>query len=259
MKRLVTIALALLLAVIGTGAVLAYVSGANARAVAGLKAVTVLVAQQEIPSGTSAGAAQQDGSLRAEKLPEESLPPDAVGSITADLSSLVMSSDVMPGQVLLRSMLVAFVQASIGLAIPPGMVAVTIPLCLPQAVAGYIHAGSQVAVFDTVSSKSLSSQESCSASGQSQQVQASGIVQVRVVLPEVQVLSVGTAGSGQGGSSGIGAGSQPQSSVLVTLAVDQAEAEQVILLTETGLPYLALLTPASRIGLDTAPEPLFQP
>jgi pilus assembly protein CpaB len=258
-RRKLTIVIALLLAVAGTSAVLAYVGGANARAMAGLKAVIVLVAQQQIPAGTSADAAWQDGSLRGEKLPAQSVSPDAIGSITADLGSLVMSSDVMPGQVLLRSMLVPAAQVSGGLAIPGGMVAVTIPLCLPQAVAGYVHAGSQIAIFDTVSSQSMSAQGSCSQSGGSHGAQVSGNVQTHVVLPRVEVLSVGTGGSGQGGSSsGSGAGSQSQGGVLVTLAVDQADAERVIQLTETGLPYLALLTPSSQTGFDTSSPPLFQ-
>jgi pilus assembly protein CpaB len=150
-RRMLSIAVALLLAVFGTGAVLAYINGANARAITGLKAVSVLVAQQEIPAGTSVAAAQQAGSLRAETMPARSVSADAVSTITADLRPLVMSADVQPGQVLLRLMLVAAAQVSGGLAIPGSMVAVTIPLCLPQAVAGYVHAGSQVAIFDTVS------------------------------------------------------------------------------------------------------------
>jgi pilus assembly protein CpaB len=259
-RRVLAIAMALLLAVIGTGAVLAYVNRATARAMAGLKAVNVLVAQQQIPAGTPVGVAWQDGSLREETLPARSVSPDAIGSITADLGSLVMSSVVMPGQVLLRQMLVPAAQVSGGLAIPGSMVAVTIPLCLPEAVAGYVHAGSQVAIFDTFSSQSLSSSESCSQSGVSRQGQASGTVETRVVLPRVLVLAVGgPSSSGQGGSgSGLGAGSQSQGGVLVTLAVDQADAERVIELTETGLPYLALLTPASQTGFDTGSQPLFR-
>ena len=258
-RRALAIAFALLLAVIGTAAVLAYVSHVNARALAGLKPVTVLVAQQEIPAGTPAGTAWQDGSLREETLPAQSVSTEAIGSITADLGSLVMSSDVMPGQVLLRPMLVPVAQVSGGLAIPGSMVAVTIPLCISEAVAGYVHAGSQVAIFDTFSSQSLSSSESCSQSGESHQGQASGTVETRVVLPRVMVLAVGSPGSGQGGStSGLNAGSQSQGGVLVTLAVDQADAERVIQLTETGLPYLALLTPASQTGFDTGSQPLFQ-
>jgi pilus assembly protein CpaB len=254
-RRVLTIALALVLAIAGSGVVLAYVKGANARAVAGLKAVTVLVAQKEIPAGTSAGAAWQDGLLRGETLPAQSVPTEAVGSITADLDSLVMSSEIMPGQVLLRPMLVRAAQASGGLAIPAGMVAVTIPLCLPQAVAGYVQAGSQVAIFDTVSSQSMAPQQSCSQLGQVRQAQPSG--QTRIVLPKVQVLAMSGGTSGQGGS-GTGAGNQTQGSVLVTLAVDQADAERVIQVAETGLPYLALLTPDSQTGFDTTTQSLFQ-
>jgi pilus assembly protein CpaB len=251
-RRVLTISLALVLAIAGSGVVLAYVKGANARAVAGLKAVTVLVAQKEIPAGTSAGAAWQDGLLRGETLPAQSVPTEAVGSITADLDSLVMSSEIMPGQVLLRPMLVRAAQASGGLAIPAGMVAVTIPLCLPQAVAGYVQAGSQVAIFDTVSSQSMAPQQSCSQLGQVRQAQPSG--QTRIVLPKVQVLAMSGGTSG----SGTGAGNQTQGSVLVTLAVDQADAERVIQVAETGLPYLALLTPNSQTGFDTTTQSLFQ-
>ena len=252
-RRVLTISLALVLAIAGTGLVLAYVKGANARAVAGLKAVTVLVAQREIPAGTTADAAWQDGSLRGETLPAQSVSAGAVSSITADLGSLVMSSDIMPGQVLLRVMLVRAAQTSGGLAIPAGMVAVTIPLCLPQAVAGYVQAGSQVAIFDTVSSQPMNPQQSCSQLGQVRQAQASG--QTRMLLPKVQVLALGT---GSSGGSGTGATSQAQGTVLVTLAVDQADAERVIQVAETGLPYLALLTPDSQTGFDTTTQPLFQ-
>jgi len=252
-RRVLTIALALVLAIAGTGLVLAYVKGANARAVAGLKAVTVLVAQREIPAGTSAGVAWQDGSLRGETLPAQSVSAGAVSSITADLGSLVMSSDIMPGQVLLRVMLVRAAQTSGGLAIPAGLVAVTIPLCLPQAVAGYVQAGSQVAIFDTVSSQPMNPQQSCSQLGQVRQAEASG--QTRMLLPKVAVLALGT---GSSGGSGTGATSQAQGSVLVTLAVDQADAERVIQVAETGLPYLALLTPDSQTGFDTTTQPLFQ-
>jgi pilus assembly protein CpaB len=248
--RAVSIALALLLAVIGTGAVAAYVSRASARAVSGLKAVTVLVAQQQIPADTPAATAWQDGSLRAEQLPAQSVSSDAIGSITAGLGSLVTSTEVMPGQVLLRPMLVPAAQVSGGLAIPGSMVAVTIPLCLPQAVAGYVRAGSQVAIFDTFSTGSGSSSGSSCSSGGSISGQAGGTIETRVVLPRVQVLAVGAASQGSG--------SQSQSSVLVTLAVDQSDAERVIQLTETGLPYLALLTPASQTGFDIGSQSLFQ-
>ena len=160
-RRVLTVTLALLLAVLGTVGVLAYVHGANARAVAGVKAVPALVAQQPIPAGTSASTAVHEGLLASQQLPASSVPSDAVRSITPDISSLVMSANVQAGQLLLRPMLVTAAQATGAgtLATPKGMVAVTIPLCLPEAVAGYVQPGSQVAVFDTYSTTKLSVQE----------------------------------------------------------------------------------------------------
>ena len=152
--RGLTIALAVLLAVLGTVGVLAYVSHANSRAIAGQKAVTVVIAKKLIPSGTSAAVAQRQGLLGSETLPAASVPADAVTALTADLGGLVTSADVQPGQLLLRPMLVAQSQATSNLAIPPGMVAVSILFCLPEAVAGNVRAGSQVAVFDTIASGS---------------------------------------------------------------------------------------------------------
>ncbi len=146
---MLTITLAALLAVLGTGLVLAYVHKANTRAIEGMQAVNVIVAKTTIPSGTSAGAAMRDGMLTSQKLPASSVPDDAVHSITPDLDPLVTSASMQSGQLLLRPTLVRAAQTTGGVAIPPGMVAVTVQLCVQEAVAGYVHAGSNVAVFDT--------------------------------------------------------------------------------------------------------------
>ncbi len=193
-RRVLTVTLALVLAVLGTVGVLAYVHRADARAIAGMKAIPTLVAQQPIPAGTSATTALHEGLLASQQLPASSVPSDAVRSITPDISSLVMSANVQAGQLLLRPMLVTAAQATGAgtLATPKGMVAVTIPLCLPEAVAGYVQPGSQVAVFDTYSTTKLSVQENCSGTSQMHQSSAQGAVLTRVVLPRVLVLSVGS-------------------------------------------------------------------
>jgi pilus assembly protein CpaB len=259
-RRVLTVVLALLLAVVGTGAVLAYVRQADQRALAGQKAVSVLVAGRLIPSGTAAGTALRDGLLASQELPAASVPPDALRSIPGNLSGLVLSANLQPGQLLLRPMLVTAVQVShSGLAIPPGMVAITINLCLPEAVAGNVHAGSEVEVFDTSSGggSSLTGSSGCSPPQEQQ-----GGAQTRVLLPKVQVLSVGQAtASGQSGTaaaqstSGTSSSSSSSSDVLVTVAVSQANAERLILVTQTGLPYLALLADSSQTSVDTALAP----
>ena len=250
----------MLLAVLGTGGVLAYVRQADNRALAGQKAVSVLVAGKLIPSGTTAAAAWRDGLLTSQKLPAAALPADAMSSIPPGLGALVLSADVQRGQLLLRPMLVTAAQVTSGLPIPAGMVAVTVNLCMPEAVAGYVKAGSEVEVFSTYGPRAtaLTAQPNCSPPHEQQDY---GDIHIRMVLPRVQVLSVGPAtastsgssasGSSASGSSASGSSSASSADMLVTVAVSQASAGRLILLTETGLPYLALLTGASGTSVDT--------
>lgn len=263
-RRILTIALAILLAVIGTGAVLIYVKQADKRAIAGQKAVTALVATQQIPAGTTAAAALNGGMLSSEELPAASVPTDAVRSITPDLSHLVLSGDLPSGQLLLRPMLVTAVQAASGLPIPSGKVAVTIQLCLQRAVANYVRAGSQIAVFNTFYKAPAGSvTTSCTGTNFSKGAKA---LHTRLVLNDVQVLSVGP-GTAAGPTSSSGSSSvtstafsqtttaSNQTVVLVTVAVDQADAERLIELAEAGIPYLALVSSTS----GTRPDITFKP
>jgi pilus assembly protein CpaB len=267
-RRILTIVLAIVLAVIGTGAVLIYAKGADQRAISGQKAVTVLVATQQIPAGTIARTALADGMLSRQKLPASSVPADAVRTLTADLKSLVASANIAPGELLLRPMLVTAVASTSGVPIPSGMMAVTIALCVPEAVARYVYPGSQVALFDTfITSGSISAQWTCG----SKSIQGNDKTKIvtRIVLPRVKVLSVteaaATQSAGQVTSTAFGQSSSgstdqaTQNQVLVTLAVNQNDAERVINLAESGLPYLALLTKSSVTGSDQRNLALFPP
>jgi pilus assembly protein CpaB len=254
-RRGLTIALAVLLAVLGTAGVLAYVKHANARALAGQKAVSVLIAKSLIPAGTSAASAQQQGLLSTETLPAASVPADALTAVTPDVSALVTDSDLQPGQLLLRPMLVTSAQVTNGFAIPSGMIAVSILFCVPEAVAGNVHTGSQVAVFDTVVSgnSAVTAQPACN--GPHQWVPGD-TANTKLILPNVTVLSVGPASAnGQGGSQSGGSSSNSssnsQNSELVTVAVSQHDAARLIQLTEDGLPYLALVNASSGLSATT--------
>jgi pilus assembly protein CpaB len=241
-RRALTIALAVLLAVLGTGGVLAYVNKANARALAGQQAVTVLIARQVIPAGTSAADAQAKGLLGTERLPSSSVPADALTAITPAVSALVTDADVQPGQLLLRAMLVSSLQSSNGLGIPHGMFALAIQFCVPEAVAGNLHPGSQVAVFETTAdgNANITGQAACSGA---HAFTGGQHFRTGLVLPKVKVLAVGQGTGGQGGSTSASTSStgSGQNVGLITVAVNQAQASQLIQLSENGLPYLALL------------------
>jgi pilus assembly protein CpaB len=261
-RRVLTIALAVALAVLGTVAVLVYVNQADARAVAGQQAVTVLVANETIPSGTKASDAMS--SLRKETLPASSVSSDAVAEITADQDSLVTSTNLSSGQLLLKSMLVPAEQASGALAIPKGKVAVTITLCKAEMVAGNVRVGSQVTVFGTVvagGNSEPTAQPNCTGQHK-QQVSGKGIGNTRVVIPKVQVLAIGPAPSAtsedDSKTNNAAVGSSTQNDMtLVTFAVNQDDAERLILLTQTGLPSLAVHGPDAEIKPDDHIVPQF--
>jgi pilus assembly protein CpaB len=259
-RRVLAVALAVLLALIGIVAVLTYVHKANERAIAGLKAVTVLAASQPIPAGTSASAAQSGGLLTSEKLPLSSVPSGYLSSVTPDIAHLVTSSPMQPGQLLLRPMLVSAGHVTGTLAIPQNMMAVSVELCLQAEVAGYVQQGTHVAVFETYGAGGGQSlQQSCDAT---RQAQGGAKTYTRIVLPDVQVLSVAQGpGSSQGSTAGSGTvqvnagASSPgaQGAVFVTFAVTPAQAQRLILVAQAGLPYLAMLGTNSAIAPTLAP------
>jgi pilus assembly protein CpaB len=213
-----------------------------------------MVAQRLIPAGTTASAAVQEGLLASQRLPASAVPNDAVRVLTSSLSPLVLSGDVQPGELLLRTALVSRsagvnTNAS-GLSIPAREVAVSLPFCLTAAVAGKVQAGSQVAVFDTYATSARTNVgQNCGGSSSTQpDINA---INTQVVLPRVSVISVS---SSSGGRSSAGTGAE-----LVTFAVSQADAQRLITLSQVGIPYLALLTPSSETGFSAAIPPLFQP
>jgi pilus assembly protein CpaB len=268
--RILTITLAAVLGVLGVVAVFGYVRQADTRAVNGVKAETVMVATAQIPAGTSLNKAQHDNLLSSEKVPAASLSTPAVQSVTTANGRLVVRGPVAQGQVLLQNMLgsTASTTASGSFAVPPGMIAVTVNICIGEAVGSYLTPGSDVAVFDTVAGNGSQVQRSCETQHQilnSGQI-ARGAAATMLVLPKAEVLAVGQSPTAQSTATGssVTVSTDPASSssadgqVLVTLAVNQADAERLILINEVGMPYLALLGPQATMT-HAPPVNLFQP
>jgi pilus assembly protein CpaB len=255
--RVLTITLAAVLALVGVVAVTAYVRQANERAMNGQKPVTVYWAKAPIAAGTSLSAANKAGLLATETEPASSFSTAAVESVTA-AKGKVLTGAVPEGQVLLQNMLgsASSVTSSGGFIVPSGDVAVSVDMCVPEDVADYVNPGSDVAVFDTLvllpsgqqMTPSCSSGHPASSSGV---VTNTSLASSVLVLPSVEVLAVGQNPGSQSTSGSSGTATDPASSssgdVLVTFAVNQNEAQQLILLQEIGIPYLALL------GQNTAP------
>jgi pilus assembly protein CpaB len=233
-RSILLVGLAVLLAAIGALSVLYYVRQADARAVAGKEAVRVLVAADRVPAGTTAGAARSAGLFMAEPMPAESVPADALGGIGPDIAALVAGADIQPGQLVLRSLFVAKSPSTTGLPIPDGKVAVTVALGVTQQVAGYVRAGSTVAVFDT--------------RGGGITPNSSGVATTGVLLAKVGVLAVGPApAGGPPTTKSTSDGASTNAQVMLTFAVDTAQAERLILASQTGSLHLALLTDRAAV------------
>lgn len=242
-SRVLLLAIALVLAAFGAIAVLSYVNGADSRAVKGKRPVNVLVAKSLIPAGTM-GARLRTGSLLEQvRMPAETVPPDALGSIDAGLDQLALTAELQPRQLVLRGMFGKPAGSTGGLSIPEGKLAVTVPVTVPGGVAGHVQPGTQVAIFD---SYNLLEGKNVPAGDKLAEQHAYNRA-TKVLLPRIQVLSVG-ARKEQGAEDGKKKADNPSGdTMLVTVAVGQGEAEKLVHGTQTGSLYLALLTDSTDV------------
>ena len=94
-RRIVLIVAAVLLALAGTAALWQYVSGADARALAGKEAVDVLVAADAIPAGMDFEEAQRQGLVETVGFPRSAVPVGAFAD-TGQATGLVSSRAIEP-------------------------------------------------------------------------------------------------------------------------------------------------------------------
>lgn len=224
------LALALLVALFGTGAVFAYVSKVNSRAEASLSPVTVLVAKQQIPSGTTLHDADSRKLVTTTALPAKAVPAGALTSV-GDVGDLSALADIYPGEVLLRPKF-GQGQTTGALAIPDGTMAMSVELSDPARVGGFVVPGSQVAIFDTYSADTS----------------GNGPKTTRMLLPRVPVLGVGATSTQQGKTVSAGKNDKPVASTVLTVAVGRDDAQRLAHAAQTGQLYFALLSKSSNSG-----------
>lgn len=224
-RRILAITVAIALAALGTAGGLYLVLSADQRAQDRIQdAITVAIAVKRIPAGTTGASVLADKMVRFEKMPKSSVPSDALGAIDTERAKLVLTSNVAIGQVLLAANFGVPSAVTSGLPLPDGKMAITVQTGAPEQVAGYVRAGSQVTIFLTYGVLDSKGNKT-------------NIERTRVLLPRVEVLAVGTYSAGNTGSTGSRDGS-----LMLTVAVVQADAERLIEGLSHGTLYLGLLT-----------------
>ncbi len=250
-RRMLAVLVAVVLAAAGCLAVVAYVRGADRRALAGQEAVWTLVATRRIPAGTTGAQIQAGGYASRVAMPAATVPGDSVEAIDEQLATLAVTADLQPRQLLLRGMFGESTRASGGLALPDGKVAVSVETTAASRVAGFVRPGSKVAIFDTFTVRDGKGRIPSGArlSDNYEYNHAT-----RVLLPRVEVLAVGERGapgaaistpSGESGPAKDAA--KAGQTMLVTLAAGQDEAEKLIHASLTGTLSLVLLDDTATI------------
>lgn len=233
-RRTVLLVVAALIAALGTSLVFLYVRGVDARAAQNYDAVQVLQAVEQINAGESLGEAQAAGKIQMGAVARSQVLDGAATSV-GDMADQVALTTVYPGEQILGSKFGSQAAAeNQTLQIPKGKMAISINLTDPARVAGFVTPGSEVAIFSSADEGALGNAEPTT----------------RLLLPRVPVIGVGTT-TVVSTTRTESDGAQTKEELprtLMTLAVDQDDAEKIIFAARNSEVSFALLTKKSNVS-----------
>lgn len=238
-RRSVLLIVAVLIALVGTSLIVLYVQGIDSRATAGQELVEVLTATETIDPGEDVTAAQEAGKFEKSEVRREDLVEGALTS-TSSIADLVAINAIFPGEQILAKKFANVGDAGT-LVIPDDKLAVSVELTDPERVAGFVNPGSKVAIFvsaDPVLYKP---------DGKEQKLpQYTGLL-----LPNVEVVGVGTTSiAAKTTTSEEGEETEQVARTILTVAVDQEQAEKLIYADRNGDISFALLTGDSQVSAN---------
>jgi pilus assembly protein CpaB len=236
MKRALPIILAVVLAIIAAVIVFVYTRGAEQRVIDEQQPVSVLVSTAIIPKGVSLGDAFAGGLAEQTQIPSSMNPAGSIAAVTPENSALVSLTDVPPGQILLQGNFASELPEAVSIDIPDGQLAITITLGDPERVANFVRPGSQIVIFDTYTSSVAAADTG-----------EPPVQTTRVLMPQITVLAVGDSTTTAPTTNPDGTAAAQAPSALLTLAVDQDQAERIIQSTKSGSLYLGLLGDGTEI------------
>jgi pilus assembly protein CpaB len=237
MKRWLPIILAVVLALIAAALVFFYTRGAEQRVLDEQQPVTVLVTTSTVPRGISLGDAVAGGLAEETQVPADMAPTGAIGGVTPENSALLAINQVNPGQILLSTNFAAELPDITPVAIPDGLIAIAISLGDVQRVGNFLRPGAEVVIFNSYTTGATVGEEGEAVTGD---------LTTRVLVDRALVLGVGeTATPPTTNPDGTTTVQAPSS--LITLGVDQAEAEKIIQASQTGSLYFGLLGDGTEV------------
>ena len=245
-RRSVLLLVAALIALAGTAMIVLYVQGIDARATKDQELVEALVATSTIETGESVADAQEAGKIEKAEVRRADLVEGSLSS-TSSISDLVALGTIYPGE-----QLIAKKFGSLGdtqsLVIPDGKMAVSVELTDFERVAGFVNPGNEVAIFATP-------QDLVALLPDDKEKKLGDYT--RILLTRVPVIGVGTT-SVTSRTTKTEDGEQVAEEVartILTLAVDQDEAEKLIQADRNSDLTFALLTDESKVADNPGVRP----
>lgn len=241
MKRWLPIVLAVALAVIAAGLVFFYIRGAEQRVIEEQQPVSVLVSTATVPRGITLGDAASGGLIETTQVPSDMAPSGALTAVTADNAGLLAINNVNPGQILLATNFVAELPDITPVSIPDGLLAIAISLGDVQRVGNFLRPGAEVVIFN-----SYTDGTGAADTAEEGAAAPAGELTTRVLVDRALVLGIGETATSPT-TNPDGTVTAPPPSSLITLGVDQAEAEKIIQASQTGALYFGLLGDGTEI------------
>lgn len=229
-RRRVMLIAAAVIAVLGTVLVFLYVRGADNRAAEQFDTVEVLKAVTTIEAGETIDQAAAAGKIARQPVAQGDLLPGAQAD-TSGLDGTVALTRIYPGEQIIAEKFGSEAEAASPLQIPKGKLAISVNLTDPARVAGFVNPGSEITVFMTGTNPT------------------SGQPFSRMLLPRVTVLGVGsTTPTATTTTNAEGEQTVEQlPRTLLTVAVDQREAQKVLYASANGEVAFGLLTSTSTV------------
>lgn len=261
-KRIIGFVVALILAFVGTTLLVAYVKGAEDRALAGEEVVEVFVVGRTIEKGTHAD--DIEGRLDIELIPRKVLVDGAVAELD-DIDGLVAAVDLLPGEQLTRQRFVepstirTYARAERA---PDGMLEVTLSLEPERVVGGSIVPGDTVAIvasFEPFDISGVTLPENFDVSLTKEELDelekiyfidgkllsgdsvgnTTHILEHKVLVTNLQEEEKPRETVDDDGEVVLGTSLAPTGNLLVTVAVDAPAVERIVFTQEFGAIWLA--------------------
>ena len=236
-RRIIAAAAAVVLAITGAAISISYAKAADERAMAGQKPTTVLVVAEEIKKGMSPD--QVVDLIEEKELPAIAVQEDAFTSVESldAVDGLVVTADLKPGEQLIAGRFAhPETLAAPEVEVPQGMRQLSVLLEPQRVIGGHLEAGATVGVF-------VSMPKTDEGPSQTHLIHNNVLV-TRVqggIQPPTEPTADGAAEQAalttppEGESAGA-----PAEMIIVTLALNGADAEKVVFGQEHGSVWLSL-------------------